>query len=263
MWSPCFGAHRFSDREDTTARRNGLSAADSRRRRERHPRRLATVTPYLSQWRPTLESASGESWGRLARTIAADRPNDPAPRPAWRLLGRRIRDREEAQPLPDAPDHPHRGRPPRRATRRSRRAGRRPARTPVRGVQGDGRPRPRREGRPLPDRRRPVRLRTSSRAARSSASPPSSSAWPTPGSGRSSSRAPTTVYDRASIYRAYDLAALAGAPARRRLVTVLDPDHPVGPPAGLDVVVHGPVFATKRAPHSPLAGHRRTAGGAT
>ena len=31
---------------------------------------LATVTPYLSQWPETLESASGESWGRLARTIA-------------------------------------------------------------------------------------------------------------------------------------------------------------------------------------------------
>ena len=41
------GAHRFSDREDTTARRNGLAgpfaaAIDP-------PDRLATVTPYLSQ----------------------------------------------------------------------------------------------------------------------------------------------------------------------------------------------------------------------
>ena len=34
------------------------------------------------------------------------------------------------------------------------------------------------------------------------------------------------VYDRASIYRAYDLAALAGRTPDDGLVTVLDPDHP-------------------------------------
>jgi len=60
------------------------------------------------------------------------------------------------------------------------------------------------------------------------------------------------VYDRASIYRAYDLPAMAGA-VGSDLVTVLDPDHPDVHLKALDVVVHGRCFATKRAPHSPLA----------
>jgi DNA repair exonuclease SbcCD nuclease subunit len=60
------------------------------------------------------------------------------------------------------------------------------------------------------------------------------------------------VYDKASIYRAYDLPALAGNGANDDLVTVLDPDHPSVHLAACDVVVYGPVFATKRAPHSPL-----------
>jgi DNA repair exonuclease SbcCD nuclease subunit len=59
------------------------------------------------------------------------------------------------------------------------------------------------------------------------------------------------VYDRSSIYRAYDLAALAGA-VGSDLVTVLDPDHPEVFLRSLDVVVHGRCFPTKRAPHSPL-----------
>jgi exonuclease SbcD len=62
------------------------------------------------------------------------------------------------------------------------------------------------------------------------------------------------VYDRASIYRTYDLAALAGTKPQDGLITVLDPDHPSVHLAALDVVVHGRVFATKRAPHSPLEG---------
>jgi len=61
------------------------------------------------------------------------------------------------------------------------------------------------------------------------------------------------VFDRASIYRAYDLAALAGA-VGSDLVTVLDPDHPEVHLKPLDVIVHGRCFATKRAPHSPLQG---------
>ena len=60
------------------------------------------------------------------------------------------------------------------------------------------------------------------------------------------------VYDRGSIYRAYDLAALAGSGPTDDLVTVLDPDRPSVHLAACDVVVHGRVFATKRAPHSPL-----------
>jgi len=61
------------------------------------------------------------------------------------------------------------------------------------------------------------------------------------------------VYDRASIYRAYDLAALSGA-VGSDLVTVLDPEHPEVHLKALDVIVHGRCFATKRAPSSPLAG---------
>lgn len=59
------------------------------------------------------------------------------------------------------------------------------------------------------------------------------------------------VFDRASIYRAYDVAALAGA-VGSDLVTVLDPDHPEVHLKPLDAVVHGRCFPTKRAPHSPL-----------
>lgn len=60
------------------------------------------------------------------------------------------------------------------------------------------------------------------------------------------------VYDRASIYRVHDLAALAGSTEDDDLVTVLTPDRPSVHLAACDVVIHGPVFATKRAPHSPL-----------
>ena len=60
------------------------------------------------------------------------------------------------------------------------------------------------------------------------------------------------VYDRASLYRIHDLAAMAGSTAADDLVTVLTPDRPSVHLASCDVVVHGTVFATKRAPHSPL-----------
>ncbi len=59
------------------------------------------------------------------------------------------------------------------------------------------------------------------------------------------------VYDRASIYRSYDLPALAGA-VGSDLLTVLTPERESIVLEALDVVVHGCVFATKRAPHSPL-----------
>jgi DNA repair exonuclease SbcCD nuclease subunit len=61
------------------------------------------------------------------------------------------------------------------------------------------------------------------------------------------------VYDGASIYRAYDLPALAGA-VGSDLMTVLGPDRPDVHLPALDVVVHGRCFATKRAPRSPLEG---------
>ena len=60
------------------------------------------------------------------------------------------------------------------------------------------------------------------------------------------------VYDRSSVYRAYDMAALAGTRPADELVTVLTPERRWIHLAAIDAVVHGPVFATKRAPHSPL-----------
>ncbi|HEX5825836.1 MAG TPA: DNA repair exonuclease [Candidatus Limnocylindrales bacterium] len=60
------------------------------------------------------------------------------------------------------------------------------------------------------------------------------------------------VYDRASLYRVHDLAAMAGSTVDDDLVTVLTPDRPSVHLKACDVVVHGPVFATKRAPNSPL-----------
>jgi exonuclease SbcD len=58
------------------------------------------------------------------------------------------------------------------------------------------------------------------------------------------------VYDRSSIYRTYDLGALAGATGD--FVTVLTPDLPYVHLRACDAVVFGPCFSTKRAPHSPL-----------
>ncbi len=71
-------------------------------------------------------------------------------------------------------------------------------------------------------------------------------------------------YDRSSIYRAYDLKALAGSTPDDDLVTVLRPDLPSVHLAACDAIVYGPVFPTKRAPHSPLrdldvGGDERTA----
>ena len=72
------------------------------------------------------------------------------------------------------------------------------------------------------------------------------------------------VYDRSSLYRVHDLAALSGSGQDDDLVTVLTPDRPSVHLVACDVIVHGPVFATKRAPHSPLRDVRVTGGdGAT
>ena len=62
------------------------------------------------------------------------------------------------------------------------------------------------------------------------------------------------VYDRSSIYRAYDLEALAGSDPDDDFVTVLTPARPWVHLAACDVVVFGTVFPTKKAPKSPLAG---------
>jgi exonuclease SbcD len=60
------------------------------------------------------------------------------------------------------------------------------------------------------------------------------------------------VFDRASIYGAYDLSAMAGATPDDDMITVLGPDRPSVRLPAIDAVVHGRVFATKRAPYSPL-----------
>jgi DNA repair exonuclease SbcCD nuclease subunit len=71
------------------------------------------------------------------------------------------------------------------------------------------------------------------------------------------------VYDRSSVYRAYDIAALAGLPPNDDLVTLLTPERPTVHLRTCDVIVHGPVFPTKRAPHSPLRDLAVAAGEAT
>ena len=62
------------------------------------------------------------------------------------------------------------------------------------------------------------------------------------------------VYDRASIYRAYDLKALSGSTVNDDLVTVITPDTPRFFIPALKTVIHARVFATKRAPESPMKG---------
>jgi DNA repair exonuclease SbcCD nuclease subunit len=71
------------------------------------------------------------------------------------------------------------------------------------------------------------------------------------------------VYDRASIYRAHDLAAIAGVAPADELITVLTPEAPELDLPILDAIVYGRVFATKRAPTSPLAGFKAATGGRT
>jgi exonuclease SbcD len=70
------------------------------------------------------------------------------------------------------------------------------------------------------------------------------------------------VYDGASVYRAHDMAALAGARPGEDLLTVLTPERRAVLLESLDMVVHGPVYATKRAPRSPLADFRLDESGA-
>ncbi len=62
------------------------------------------------------------------------------------------------------------------------------------------------------------------------------------------------VYDSRSIYRAFDLRRMAGLPDGSDLLTVLTPERPELLLKELDLIVYGRVFATKRAPRSPLDG---------
>lgn len=61
------------------------------------------------------------------------------------------------------------------------------------------------------------------------------------------------VYDRSSVYRAHDLAAMASAVGGGDLITILTPEHPDVHIAACDAVIYSRVFDTKRAPHSPLS----------
>jgi exonuclease SbcD len=61
------------------------------------------------------------------------------------------------------------------------------------------------------------------------------------------------VYDLSSVYRGYDLAALAGVKADGDHLIVLTPERPKVVFPALDLLVFGRVFETKRAPRSPLA----------
>src|SRR4029453_9587003 len=68
------------------------------------------------------------------------------------------------------------------------------------------------------------------------------------------------VYDRSSVYRAYDLAAMAGSRPEDGFVTVLTPERSRVALETCDVVVQGTVFSTKRAPYSPLRELRAATG---
>ena len=59
-------------------------------------------------------------------------------------------------------------------------------------------------------------------------------------------------YDRSSIYRAYDLKALAGSSPDDDLVTVMTSETPSLHLPALDAQIHAVVFPQKRAPNSPL-----------
>ena len=62
------------------------------------------------------------------------------------------------------------------------------------------------------------------------------------------------AYDSRSIYRAFDLAEVARLSAGSDLLTLLTPERPELLLADLDLLIYGRVFASKRAPRSPLAG---------
>jgi DNA repair exonuclease SbcCD nuclease subunit len=62
------------------------------------------------------------------------------------------------------------------------------------------------------------------------------------------------AYDEGSIYRVFDLPAMAGVDNGAELIVLLTDERSVVTFADLDMTVHGRVFRTKRAPQSPLAG---------
>ena len=239
MWSPCLGAHRCSDRQDTTARETG--------RPESGPATAGRVTPYLSQCPPTVGVSERGVMG-----APRSRPRPVAAVVMWQTPRTSDRDSQGGEPhhrmlrLIHTADvhlgarHDDLGE-----------QARRPARAPVRGLQGRRRSRARREGRPLPDRRRPVRLERP--------------AAPVRRAGRRRAQAPGRAPDPDGHHPGHprrlrpgvDLPRLRPArrwpaTARRRPRHRPRPGPAVGPPGDLRRRRPRPVFATKRAPHSPL-----------
>lgn len=71
-------------------------------------------------------------------------------------------------------------------------------------------------------------------------------------------------YDGSSIYRVFDLPAMAGVGPESNAVVVLTDQRPQVTYPELDTTVHGRVFPTKQGPASPLAGFKASeAGGGT
>ncbi|TFG68305.1 MAG: DNA repair exonuclease, partial [Thermomicrobiales bacterium] len=225
MCGPCsLGAHRFS-----AARIQRVAESGGRRPRPR----VASLTPYLSQWRWTLTSASGESWGRLARTIAS------GPEEALRYLMLRIIHTADVHLGARHDDLGEVA-----AAQRERQFAAFKAAVDlalaekvdlflVAGDLFDSNVQPRRSvERVVAELARlaGARIRTVI----------------IPGT--------HDVYDRASIYRAYDLSAMAGSGPDDEMVTVLNPSQPSVHLTALDALVSGTVFDTKRAPFSPLGG---------
>ena len=129
----------------------------------------------------------------------------------------------------------------------------RPARAPVRRVPARRRPRDRREGRPVPRRRRPVRLQRPARRSveRVAARARPARAGPDPLGPRA--RAPTTS---TTARRSTAPTTSRRWPGRRPPRTSSSPSSRRttrgSTSQALDAVVHGPCFPTKRAPYSPL-----------
>ena len=72
------------------------------------------------------------------------------------------------------------------------------------------------------------------------------------------------AWDEGSIYRVFDLPALAGQENGGEMIVLLTDERTTVNFADLDMTVHGRVFRTKRAPQSPLAGFTpREAGAVT
>ena len=70
------------------------------------------------------------------------------------------------------------------------------------------------------------------------------------------------AYDEGSIYRVFDLPALAGTDSGSDMIVLLTDERAVVSFPELDMTVHGRVFRTKRAPQSPLAGFTPAEAGA-